>query len=321
MLLDSSARGVFIIAVTPFTDSLAVDLEGLDRLVDFYLERGVDGITLLGMMGEAPKLTAPEATSLVERVLRRVDGSLPVVVGVSAPGFASMTSLARRAMDAGAAGVMVAPAAGLKSDEQLLGYFRQVVEQIGEDVPLVLQDFPLGTGVVMSTPLIQQIVAEIGSCAMLKHEDWPGLSKIARIREVEASGQTRRISILCGNGGLFLPEELERGADGAMTGFAFPEMMVELCRLHAAGEMETARDRFDAYLPLARFEQQPGLGLAIRKYVLWRRGAIASPSLRKPAPSLSQADIEQVDRLWERQERRLSEIGAAPPRLARTAAR
>lgn len=308
ILLDSSARGVFAIAVTPFTERLELDLDSVDGLMDFYLERGVSGITLLGMMGEAPKLTPEESVALVRRAIRRVAGAVPVVVGVSAPGFRSMGALAHSAMSEGAAGVMVAPAPNLRSDEQLLGYFREVAELLGPDVPVVLQDFPLGTGVVMSTPLILRLIGEIQSCVMLKHEDWPGLSKISRIREAEVRSEARRVSILCGNGGLFLPEELERGADGAMTGFAFPEMMVEVCRLHQAGEAERARNVFDAYLPLVRFEQQPGLGLSIRKHILAKRGAIASPAVRKPGSELTAMDIAEIERLWSRQERKLENV-------------
>jgi len=146
---------------------------------------------------------------------------------------------------------------------------------------------------------------------MLKHEDWPGpgLAKLAAMRAASDRGDMRRIAILAGNGGgLFLPEELLRGADGAMTGFGYPEMMVAVCKAHAAGDLERARDIFDAYLPLARYEQQAALGLAVRKYLLAKRGAIACAAIRKPGPKLSAADIADIERLIERQHRRLKEI-------------
>ncbi|MET4806172.1 dihydrodipicolinate synthase family protein [Limibacillus sp. MBR-115] len=307
-LLDENTKGVFIIAVTPFKDDLSLDLASTDRLVDFYLERGVTGITVLGMMGEASKLAPEEALAFSERVIRRVNGVVPVVVGVSAQGFAQMRDLSLPVMEQGASGVMVAPSPGLKSNEQVLEYFRQVASTIGSDIPLVLQDFPLSTGVVMSTPVILQIVSEISNCVMLKHEDWPGLGKLKQLRDAEVSGGARRISILVGNGGIFLPEELERGADGAMTGFAFPEMLVEVCRLFEEGRPGDARDLFDAYLPLVRYEQQPGLGLLVRKHVLARRGAIASPIARKPAMELASVDINEIDTLIRRQEGRLSSL-------------
>jgi 4-hydroxy-tetrahydrodipicolinate synthase len=307
-LLDETADGVYVIAVTPFTETGALDLDSTDRMVDFYLEKGATGLTVLGMMGEAPKLTAEESRIFVRRVLKRVDGRVPVVAGVSAAGFAAMAELSESVMGDGAAGVMVAPPSNLRSDDQIVSYYGMVAETLGPKTPFVLQDFPLVTQVQITPAVILKIVAAHPSCVMLKHEDWPGLAKISALRAASEKGG-RRISILVGNGGMFLPEELSRGADGAMTGFAYPEMMVDVWKAHAAGQVEQAHDLFDAYLPLARYEQQPGLGLAIRKYTLAKRGAIASATLRKPGGALSKADIADIERLIARQEQRLKEIG------------
>jgi 4-hydroxy-tetrahydrodipicolinate synthase len=307
--LDESARDVFIIAVTPFTDNGEIDYASVDRMVEFYLERGVVGMTILGMMGEAQKLTAAESVAVARHVLKRVGDRVPVVVGVSSPGFAAMGELTAAVMDAGAAGVMVAPPSTLKTDADIVRYYTNVVAAIGAEVPFVLQDYPQSTGVIIAPSVIVEIVNRLPSCVMLKHEDWPGLAKIAEVRAASQRGDTRRISILVGNGAIMLPEELRRGADGAMTGFSYPEMMVEVCRAHAAGQLDRAADIFDAYLPLARYELQPGLGMAIRKHVLAKRGAIASPALRKPAPLLMSDDMAEIGRLMERQARRLKELG------------
>lgn len=303
--LTITARGVFVIAVTPFHPDGRIDMESCDSMVDFYLESGATGLTVLGMMGEAPKLTVEESRDVVARILARVAGRVPVVVGVSAPGFAQIKTLTTMVMDMGAAAVMVAPPSSLRTDDQILTYFRQIAELVG-DVPLVLQDFPLVTNVQMSAGVIARIVNELETCVCLKHEDWPGLEKITTLRRDGVLN--RRISILCGNGGLFLPEEMARGADGAMTGFAYPEMMSGVVKLFDEGRMEAARDVFDAYLPLARFEQQPGLGLAVRKYVLAKRGVIAHDSLRKPGAALSAHSRQEVDALIARQEKRLKEL-------------
>lgn len=306
-LLNENAAGVYVIAVTPFADNGALDLESTDRMVDFYLDKGATGLTVLGMMGEAPKLTASESSDFVKRVLARVAGRLPVVVGVSAPGFAPMRELSESVMGEGAAGVMVAPPSHLRTDDQIYSYYEMVAETLGA-TPFVLQDFPLVTNVQISAAVILRIIKALPTCVMLKHEDWPGLAKITALRQASERGDVRRISILVGNGGMFLPEEMGRGADGAMTGFAYPEMMVDVAAAHAAGNVERAHDLFDAYLPLARYEQQPGLGLTIRKYTLAKRGAIASGALRKPGGKLSSADIADIERLVARQERRLRDI-------------
>lgn len=306
MLLDYTAKGVYAIAVTPFNPDGLVDFDSVDTMTDFYLRCGVTGLTILGIMGEAPKLDPAEALAISNQVVRR--SGIPVIAGVSAPGFAAMRSLARAVMEGGAAGVMIAPPPSLRTDDQIVGYYAQAVEAIGSDIPFVIQDYPLLLSVVMTPKVIQRIVNDNPSCVMLKHEDWPGLEKISALRRFESDGTLRPISILTGNGGLFLPEELHRGADGAMTGFAYPEMMVTVCKAYAAGDIDHAHNLFDAYLPLARYEQQPNIGLAVRKHTLAQRGAIASPTLRKPAPRLSTPDLTEITRLVDRQTKRLCEI-------------
>ena len=308
--LDATAKGVYLITVTPFTDAGALDLPSTDRMVDFCLEAGVTGLTVLGIMGEATKLTAEESRTYVKQVLARVSGRVPVVVGASAAGFAPMKELTQSVMDLGASGVMVAPPPTVKTDDQIVSYFDMVSETLGPDVPWVLQDHPVSTGVQMSASVILRIIKNSPTCVMLKHEDCPGLAKMSAYRAASDKGDAKRISILTGNGGgLFLPEELSRGADGAMTGFAYPEMMVDVVRAHAAGDVERAHDLFDAYLPLSRYEQQAGIGLAVRKHLLAQRGVIASAAIRKPGPKLSAADLADLDRLVKRQTRRLAEIG------------
>ncbi|MGX7703852.1 dihydrodipicolinate synthase family protein [Methylobacterium sp. Gmos1] len=298
MRLTPDAKGVFPIAPTPFHPDGRIDEASVDRMTDFYGEIGATGLTVLGIMGEAPKLDGAEAVAVASRVIRRT--KLPVVIGVSAPGFAAMGSLTRAVMDAGAAAVMIAPPPSLRTDDQIVGYYAQAAEVIGPDVPFVIQDYPLTLSVVMTPGVIRRIVTDNPNCVMLKHEDWPGLEKISALRAFQRDGSLRPISILCGNGGLFLDFECERGADGANTGYAFPEMLVDVVRLSAAGERERAHDIFDAHLPLLRYEQQPGLGLAVRKYVMMRRGILASDAQRKPGAGLSATAKAEVDFLLER---------------------
>ena len=298
MKLPPNAAGVYAIAATPFLPDGRLDTESVDRMTDFYLGCGVDGLTILGIMGEAPKLDAAEAVAVAAQIIRRA--GVPVIVGVSAPGFAAMRSLTHSVMAAGAAAVMIAPPPTLRTDDQIIGYYHGAVAAIGDDVPFVIQDYPLTLSVVMTPKVIRQIATDLPSCAMLKHEDWPGLDKISALRQFGRDGSLRALPILTGNGGLFLDFELERGADGAMTGYAFPDMLVDVVRLAKAGERDAAHDLFDAHLPLIRYEQQPGVGLAARKYVLMRRGAIAHDAQRPPAAALSAAARAEIDYLLAR---------------------
>ena len=297
--IHSHSKGVFVIAATPFTDSGAIDFESIDTLTDFYLSFGIDGLTIMGIMGEAPKLSQDESLAVMRRFLQRVDGKVPVIVGVSVPGFDPMVSLAHAAMDAGAAGVMVAPAPSVKQDEQFFNYYAGACKALGPDVPVCVQDYPFITGVTMSVPVFSQMVRELPQIVMLKAEDSPGLSKIARIRALEAEGQ-RRVSILVGNNGLFYPLELARGADGPMTGVAYPEMLTAVYQAMQAGNRDLADDIFEIYLPLVRYETQAGVALAWRKEILRRRGAIASAKIRAPGAQLNRDEHDDLTRMMQR---------------------
>ena len=312
--LNEQAKGVYIIAATPFTDEGAVDLQSVDSLTDFYLGCGVHGFTLLGMMGEAHKLTADESISVVNRVIGRAQGR-QVIVGVSHAGLENVRRLSHEAMMAGASGVMVAPSPGLKGDEGLYNYYAQVFQALGPHIPVVYQDYPQTTGVYMPVNVFERLVDDFPQLVMLKHEDAPGLAKLTKVREGEKKPGRRRVSILVGNGGLYYPQEMRRGADGAMTGFAWPEMLVQVYELFAQGRAEEAEDLFDIYLPLVRHEVQPAIGLALRKEVLFRRGAIKSPKQRAPGSALTAADKVELDGMIARLERRLAAAG----RLAKAA--
>ncbi len=299
-LLASTAQGVYPIAPTPFFDDGAIDFVSVDRLADFYVSIGATGVTVLGQLGEAPKLDQAESLAIVARFIARLP-QLPVVVGVSAPGFAAMRSLAREAMEKGAAGVMIAPPNTLRTDDQIVTYYAQAAQAIGADVPFVIQDYPLTFSVQMSPNVIRRIATDNASCVMLKHEDWPGLDKISTLRAYEKEGSIKHLAILVGNGGLFLDFEMERGVDGANTGYCFPDMLCDVVRLSAAGQRDEAHDLFDAHLPLLRYEQQPGpAGLAVRKYVMQRRGLFTSAAQRKPGGALSPVARAEVDYLLAR---------------------
>ncbi|MFH1572947.1 MAG: dihydrodipicolinate synthase family protein [Acidobacteriota bacterium] len=302
-MISESTSGVFIISVTPFTDAGEIDYRSFDTLIDFYIEKGVHGLAILGMMGEAQKLTLDEAVQVTRYVLRRVSDRVPVIVGVSNAALAHIRQLSLIAMDAGAAGLLLAPVPTLRTDDQIYSYYATVFEAIGPGIPVAYQDYPQSTGVHISVSAFLRMVRAFPQIVMLKHEDCPGLGKITHIRAESARQELRRVSILVGNGGLYLPLELRRGADGAMTGFAYPEMLVQVFERFRAGDFEGAEDVFDRYLPLVRYEQQPVFGLAVRKETLRRRGAIASAAVRKPGPVFTAEDRAELDRLLTRLER------------------
>ena len=315
-LLDATAKGVYPIAPTPFTDRGDIDWPSVDLMIDFYLRAKVQGLTLLGLMGEASKLSDSESAELVRYVLRCVGDRIPVVVGVSNPGISNLSALSRIAMEAGACGVMIAPLTGLKTEAQIASYFGQVTAALGPEIPVCYQDYPQSSQADISADGFVKLVDAHPSVVMFKHEDCPGLKKLTAVRKACDGTAHRRIAIFVGNGGLYVPQELHRGADGIMTGFAFPEVLVEVFELFQKGQADAAEDLFDAYLPILRHEQQPGFGLPVRKEILRRRGAIRSAAVRAPGGTLDADDIAELDRLLARLEARTN---ASQGRMARWA--
>lgn len=297
------SKGVFIVTQTPFAESGEIDLDSVDSLVDFYLRHGADGLTVLGVAGESAKLTPEEAQAVAMRFVRKAAGK-PVIVGVSNPGMAQLADLTARVMDGGAAGVMIAPPNGLKTDEELFGYFAAVFQKIG-DVPVVLQDFPFSTGTWMSVPAILTLIERHPQIRVLKEEDLPSITKITRLRQ----RQGRRVAILTGNNAMYLPLEMGRGIDGPMAGFSHPEMLSGVYRLYTQGKVEQAHDLFDRYLPLLSYENQSQWGVAVRKEILKRRGAIRHAAMRNPGPVLGPVDLAEIDLLVARVGRAVAELG------------
>jgi 4-hydroxy-tetrahydrodipicolinate synthase len=284
--------GVFHIMATPFTDGGDLDTAGVPRLVEAALATGITGITLLGIAGEAHRLTDEERRIVVESVVKEVRGRVPVVVGVSASGTHLATAFTRMAQEHGADALMVAPPSGLKNLDAVADYYRAVAD--AASVPLVLQDEPVTTQVTMPAAFVARLCSETPRIEAVKLEEAPTLPKITRLRELLA----RRVAIFGGLGGVYFFEELSRGADGAMTGFPYPEALRAIRDAFVAGRRDDARALFYRWLPLIRYESQPGstpgTAIGIRKEILRRRGWIASARVRPPAPVLDAGTMDEL---------------------------
>ena len=288
-------RGVFSVLPTPFTESGDVDVESLRRVVDLFLGAGVNGVTALGVTGEVARLNERERALVLETVLVHIDGRVPVIAGASADGLHTCIEFTRRAHSEGAAAVMVSPPRALKlNSESVVSHFKALASAV--DIEIVVQDYPPISGFAMEPPLLARIAREIPRARNIKLEDPPTPLKTVRILE-----QTKdiEVSILGGLGGGFLLEELMAGAAGAMTGFAYPEMLLEVVKLFTSGDLDGAADAFYRYVPLMRFEFQEGIGMAIRKEVLRRRGALTHAGIRPPGARLDASTSAALDRLLE----------------------
>ncbi len=286
----TALTGVLPITLTPFTDDGDVDEGSIDSLVEDYLGAGAHGLTILGIMGEAARLLDEERERVLRRYLQATAGRVPVVAGVSARATRMALDYARRAEDAGAAAVMLAPPDNTRNLDLVFEHFRLVAEAVS--VPVVVQDEPVNTGVVMPAPFLVRLLDEIEGCRYLKLEETPTLPKITAVRQ-KAKGP---VGVFGGLGGLYLYEELLRGADGIMTGFGFPQVLVGTYERFVAGDRAGAQEFFFRYLPLIRYEAQLGVGgVTIRKQVFARRGAIASPHARFPAPPVDELTLAELD--------------------------
>jgi 4-hydroxy-tetrahydrodipicolinate synthase len=287
-------HGVCTIALTPFTGEGDLDEESIDSLAGFYLNSGVHGVTILGIMGEAHKLSDAERQAVTERYVSAIGGRMPVVVGCSAVATKIVVERARAAEEAGAAAVMVAPPNNQRSLDLVFEHYRRVAEAVS--VPVVVQDEPVNTGVVMPAPFIARLVDEIEGCRHVKLEEAPTTIKIsALLKNVKSEA-----GIFGGLGGMYFYEELARGAAGIMTGFAYPHVLVETYRLFVEGEKRETQEYFFRYLPLIRFEAQLGVGgVGIRKEILKLRGVISSSHVRFPAPALDEETLRELEDLVE----------------------
>ena len=290
----SETKGLHVVAQTPFHPDGAVDHDSLRTLSQFYYRHGAQGLTVLGVSGEAQKLTMDESVAVAAGFVAAAEGRR-IIAGVSSPNLAQMVELTRQVMAEGCDAVMICPPGGLRTDEDLMRYFEAMFERIG-DVPVVLQDFPAASGVVMSVPAIVRLLEAFPQIGVIKAEDFPSPKKISRLR----AETTRPVRILTGNNGQYLVQELERGADGPMAGFSYPEMLSGVYELMTEGRRAEAHDLFNRFLPLLKHEAQGQWGIALRKEMLRRRGALACAALRGPGPKLDDTDLAELDFLLSR---------------------
>ena len=290
-------EGVYSVLPTAFTSAGDLDDASLRRVVDLFIGAGVNGVTALGVTGEVARLDDSERRRVLEVVTGHVAGRIGVVAGTTAEGTRTCINYSRQAKEAGATAVMVSPPrmAKLNSDA-VLRHFHALAEAV--DIEIVVQDYPPISGYAMEPWLLARIAGEIPRARTIKLEDPPTPFKTSRIlSEVEKIGGVGDIRIFGGLGGVFLLEELLAGATGAMTGFAFPEILVQIVGLFRAGRVQDAADVFYRAVPLMRFEFQEGIGMAIRKEVLHKRGALASPATRAPGATLDGTTREALDRV------------------------
>jgi 4-hydroxy-tetrahydrodipicolinate synthase len=287
--------GVIPITATPFDSDGRVDEDSIVSLVEFEARCGVHGLNVLGIMGEFHKLTESERRRVAEVFIKSAAGRFPIVVGTSHAGTGACIELSQAAEAAGATALMVAPPPGLKGDGAIMAHYRAVAAAVS--VPIVVQDEPVTSGVIMSPELLARIANELPACRYVKLEEPPTPTKITALRRLPGG---ERFRIFGGMNGMFFFEELSRGAVGIMTGVAVPDVLVRIYDLFRAGDVAGAAATYDRYASYIRYEGQQGIGLALRKEVLRLRGAIRSSHVRPPGPSLDDVTRAELRAILER---------------------
>lgn len=295
-------EGVYSVLPTPFDAAGELDLESLKRVIDLFIGAGVSGLTALGVTSEVARMNDGERVCVLETVVKHVNGRVRVVAGATADGVRTCIEYTKFAKQTGADAVMISPPRSPKlNSESVVRHFGAVAAAV--DIPIVIQDYPPISGFAMEPALLVRIAKEIPAANTIKLEDPPTPFKTSRIRE---AAQGMELAIFGGLGGVFLLEELMAGATGAMTGFAYPEILVRIVKLFHAGDLDGAAEAFYPYVPLMRFEFQEGLGMSIRKEVLKRRGVLACADIRLPGAKLDAATTAALDRVLAWTEKKLS---------------
>lgn len=292
MVADRELDGIHFMLPTPFDPNGDVDTASFSRLVDCARNAGCTGVVTLGVMGEAHRLTDAERGPIIDAVVAAAEDDLTVTVGVSAESGRALASRVQDAQTVGATAVMVAPARMAKPNPESTYAYYAAAQEVTK-IPIVVQDLPEQTGVHLDPAFIGKLHAELPDARYLKLEDPPTPQKITRVVESTGGG----MGIFGGLGGAFLFEELRRGAIGTMTGFAYPEVLVAVQKYVAGGDVERARSIFYSWLPLIRYENSVGIGLAIRKEIMVRRGLMETADVRPPTPRIDDATRAELDDL------------------------
>lgn len=286
-----SFSGVHYMLPTPFDDNGKVDYKSLENLVELSINSGCSGVVTLGVMGEANRMLDSERTTVLKFVSKSMNNRLPITVGVSSESNFVLRSRILECQDLGASAFLICPPRMNKPNETiLLDYFRTAQES--SKIPIVLQDLPSESGIFLNPEIIKKLKTEFPLIEMLKLEDPPTPPKISKILE-----SIPNILIFGGLGGAFFLEELQRGASGTMTGFAYPEVLISIYKNMKTQNFDKATNIFYKWLPLIRYENSVGISISIRKNILKHRKFIKNSNVRKPTPEIDSKTLDELNLL------------------------
>jgi len=281
-------KGIYPIVPTPFLENGEIDYPSIERLVPFMVRKRVNGLAIMGALGEGHKLIDRERTEVIAAYRRLLPDEMALIVGVRAPATHPATVMATRAQELGADAILLGPP-NVQKDAALLEYYRQVSD--AARIPCIIHDYPAMTGITLSVELIGRIFEISENIGHIKLEDPPTGMKMQAL----APG----LKVFGALGGMYALEELELGAVGVMTGFVYAELLVRLFELTQNQQWKAAADLFFDFLPLNRWEFQPGIGASLRKQVLKKLGVFSTATVRHPGQDADARTVAQLFRIVE----------------------
>ena len=281
-------KGIYPIVPTPFLENGEIDFPSIGRLIEFMAGKNVHGLAIMGALGEGQKLTEKEREAVIIAYRDQMPAGMDLIVGVRAPATDPAKTMAVRARELGADAILLGPHT-IQKDGPLLEYYRQV--SAAAEIPCIVHDYPAATGISLSVELIARIVEASEHVRYIKLEDPPTGAKMQALNRLAGP----ELAVFGALGGMYALEELERGAAGIMTGFVYAELLVRLYELAGRQEWKAAATLFFDFLPLNRWEFQPGIGVSLRKQVLKQLGVFSTATVRHPGPD---ADAKTLAQLW-----------------------
>lgn len=287
--MANAMRGVFPILVTPFDDGGRIDLESLQRLVDYTIDAGVHGLGI-ALGSEIFKLTEAERDQVITTVVVQARGRVPVVVNTGASATTLAVWYSQRAEAMGASAVMCTPPGPGFAAMQVRGYFKAISDAV--QIPIFIQDT---TSTPVAAPLIRAIGEECEQVRYCKVENTPPPQRVYdAVRESDG-----RVAIFGGFAGQFLLEELRRGSVGTMPWPSTPRAFVQIWDHWQAGDIPAARRVFaEKVAPLVQMSPGLGLGHLVHKEALRRQGIITYAHVRAPVEVLDPITQQELDEVF-----------------------
>ena len=277
--LQPLSYGLWGILATPFMGPhYELDKQSLTRLVQHFESLGAQGVVALGVFGEGSALNSQEQEEVIKTVCSSTD-KMKIIVGISERSTSPAIEQSIRALESAGkklSGLMVQ--VNSPNAEILSKHLTKIYEETNTGI--VLQDYPVVSGIKISTAQILETIKNCPFIIAVKSENPPTAQVISELTAMT------KVPIIGGLGGVGLIDELEAGAAGAMTGFSYPEGLIEAIQAYSDKGFEGAREAFAKWLPLANFEAQPGIALAIRKRIYQERGIFTESTVRPPSPKM-----------------------------------